>query len=265
MKEFIEIPTAFPPLKTVKLQDSDTFRPAATDVNQDQARRKALMEELEIQASFNQQPGFVASAAHAELGQAIANAKREASERIAIAAWWALDRPVLGKAPVREVNNLREQYGVPKSFNLSIGYVQPHNRVGFATIAILENLATYPYIVLGASFNEDREIATIKAFTESVQSWTASAWEKENTNMLLSLWDMAELRRRANLINDAPDISDQSFEPTYSQELIQTAEYSEGYVAWVYANEFMSGRSVSLAKLAMKLDESIATFTDHNQ
>ncbi|MFZ2125977.1 MAG: hypothetical protein WAV04_00490 [Candidatus Microsaccharimonas sp.] len=266
MNTFIEIKTPFPSLKTVKLAESDTFRPAATGDNEDQIRLKTLMEALEIQASVDRESGFVSSAAHVERDAAIENAEREANERISVAAWWAFDRPILGKASDADIAAMHEKYDVPSDYHFAIGFVETVMRDGYAAVSILENAQTYPYIVLGASFHEDKGVAAEKAFVESTQSWAASVWEKEQ-GQKLGLWDIAELRRRLLLIEQAPVIGGlrQVIVASAPSTHLEVDQFPDGYVAWVYAHQFVSGRTASLARLAMKANESYYTYTEHNQ
>jgi len=266
MKEFIEISTPLSSLKTVKLEGSETFRPAATGLDGDQIRLKTLMEALEISASIDRAPGFVSSAAHPERDAAIDNAKREAIERISVAAWWAFDRPIVGKAATIDIAALRKKYTVLSSYEVEVGFVEPVIDDGFAAVSIIENRNEYPYIVLGASFDTDRQVATEKAFVESVQSWTASAWEKEQ-GQALDLWDIAELRRRKLYIEQSDEINNMPRSAAVDAPSIylEVDQNPEAYVAWVYADQFVSGRTASLAQLAIKMNESFYTFTEHNQ
>jgi hypothetical protein len=266
MNKFIEIKTPFTSLKTVKLVGTETFRPAATGDDEDQIRLKTLMEALEIEASIDREPGFISSAAHPERDVAISNAEREANERVSVAAWWAFDREVTGRTSDTDITMLREKYHVPASYHFVIGFVEPVMKSGYAAVSLLRNDQVYPYIVLGASFDEDKETAKEKAFIESVQSWSASAWEKEQ-GQVLGLWDIAELRRRFLAIQASEEIEqvEQLRLSNAPPTRLEIDQYSDAYVAWVYANQFVSGRTASLARIAMKTGESYYTFTEHNQ
>jgi hypothetical protein len=249
------------------------FRPSATGEPSDLLRIRAQMEALEIEASAEVQPGFVASAAHVDKEKAVAAAQFEAVERLSLAAWWALDRPILARADESVMQELGEAYfaGSP-DFRFSIGYVEPVSGTGFAAVSILENTSEYPFIVLGGSYAGTPEEAARGAFFESVQSWTGTIWMRDNAPQQTPYWDVGELRKRTAALAGAPDISAigaSRFDPQqmagfFNDKTTHVEAYPEGSVAWVYLDTPVTGYSFELAELVRRPDETVSVFTQHN-
>ena len=268
MTNFMEIATPFHRLTTVRLEKSGDFRPSATGDNSDidNIKLRVLMEQLEIDASTTQKPGFISSAAHSNRVTAIQNAQFEAIERISLAAWWTLKRPIIAKVPLNTLETLVESYEPKQDIHASIGFVEPINKVGFAALSILSHDSTYPYTALGGAYSHDVSVATEKAFIESVQSWTASKWLYDHNRDSAPLWDVAELSSRRNEIEstEATETSSDKGGCSIPGEQIVVSEVDDTYVAWIYGKEPVSGTSVSLAKLAMRPNDNIRVFTNHN-
>jgi hypothetical protein len=269
MSNYIEIDTPFSSLKTVKLLDSSSFRPAATGSDYNQTRLRADMERLEIYASSNQRPGFISSAAHTDNQKAISNAYSEAIERVTSAAWWALNRPVMGKLSDIDFQNIINDAGKPTGdFDISIGFIEPINHIGNVAVSIIRQNDVYPYATTGTAFSKNHTEAANKAFIESVQSWTASTWLKKYLKSEAPLWDIPTLLDRIDQIDSSPVVNEVCTENEGLIDLqfeVETRDYAEGKVAWVYAKDRpVSGTTASLASLAMRDGEKIQVFTEHN-
>jgi hypothetical protein len=260
MPNFIEVPGPFQKLRTVKLAESESFRPASTDEDLSMAYLKATMEDLEIQASRSVASGFIASAAHPNEQLAIKATEDEAIERISVAAWWALDRPFVSKLSPEKTTALKESLRPTiNDLEVTIGNVSTPQTLGHVAVAILQSPSTYPFAVLGSAFRDTPDGAAQSALYESSQSWAASAWLHEQ-KMSPLLWDVAELRKRAASDPVAPQ------QNTGSIPLeIASDHYEDTFVAWAYhPNRPISGTSASLAKLAMREGEALRVFTPYN-
>lgn len=272
MKNFIDIPTPYLGIITRKQVDSPTFRPAATGFITDELDLRFQMEALEVEASVNQEPGYISTAAHTTKSNAIRAALNEADERISAAAWWVYDRPLeSGFDPLNVPIDSLESEASKEIRSIAIGFVDSCMKRGVVAVSILQG-DTYPFAVLGASISEDRTESASKAFIESVQSWTASKWLRTHEPDSMPLWDVAELNRRATIIRQSEDSTRRSESSNNDTQnsiteslVVKTRRYNDRYVAWVYATErVISGTSLSLASLARRLDEQPQVFTNHN-
>lgn len=272
MKNFIDIPTPYQGIVTRKQVESATFRPAATGLPTDELNLRFQMEALEVEASVNQEPGYISTAAHITEMNAIRGALDEADERISAAAWWVYDRPLESRFDSLQVSvGLLEREAPKEIQSVAIGFVDSFMKRGHVAVSILQG-DTYPFAVLGASIAGDRTESATKAFVESIQSWTASKWLRMHEPGSMPLWDVAELNRRAALIKQGEyssgrrsSLNNNTQNRVVESLAVKTREYDGRYVAWVYAaGAPVSGTSLSLASLARALNEQPQVFTNHN-
>lgn len=267
MSEYIYIPTISNILTTVKFEDTKNFRPSATEVDVELAKVKVLMEKLEIDSQVENRPGYISSSSHTDKYEAIKISEQEANERISVSAWWAFNRPALAKISNSELNDLLKKYEISNSYNIVIGIVEStvlENE--YVAVSIIKNFDNFPYAVLGASSSRDLYVAIEKAFIESVQSWTASEWEKDRSSSTADVWNIHELQNKYQSILNADEISDINIIRHSNIVEIQTdVEMIDGkYLAWTYSKNLKSNRTTDLARLAMKQSEMYHTYTEHN-
>lgn len=267
---FIDNPFSETHLVRLKSDNNpDVFRPSAIDEDLSVALKKAKMEELE--EVFSREPSMISSAAHSELSIATINAQREAIERISLSAWWAFDRPMKGKLNQYDMEDITGNI-LPKdgSFSVDIGFVEPACGTGYAAVAILESKLDLPRIVLGGAFDVEAKIAAKKAFLESLQSWLATNWLKNNTPRYMPYWDGRELLRRSCAIREsevAMDIRDFSFSKfsKYFQDMpMKIIEYDGVFIVGVDAGVPLGGLTYLIAELDKKSNEEVRVFTQHN-
>ena len=262
---FIKIETPSPLLHTLKIGDNDSFRPSATGKDLENTKLKVIMELLEIEASKNVNHTIVSSAAHTDRLLSIKNAALEAEERLSASAWWAFDRPILGKASNEEIEYIYNEYKISRDYEIAIGYIFPtQDTNNYVAVSIIKNMSKYPFIVLGTGASDDKNIAKEKAFVESIQSWTATEWESNNDVKQSTLWDISELLRRFDKISQTNCFPDSNIfvkEITFSSN---TIDVNDAFVTLMHSEKIDSTRSSKLAEIAIINSELYATFTDHN-
>ncbi len=273
---FLEIRTPVANVTTVRVKGSSAqqFQPASTGDDSDSLLRiKAGMEKLEMDASAYQKPGFISSAAHTDKRKAVQNAQFEAIERLSLAAWWAFRRPVLARANDKFIQKLMSTYQVDQQkLQFSVGYVESVCNAGYVAVSILENRSDFPFIVLGGGCSGNANNAAKKAFFESIQSWAASVWLRENSPNSPPYWDIAELRRRADNISnsrsislrDADRLKPHNLAQFFSDKQTHVESHPEGYVVWVYLKEPLEGYSYELAEKVKKQGEKVCVLTQYN-
>lgn len=245
------------------------FRPSAIDSELSIAREKASMEELED--IFSCEANIISSAAHPDLSTAIYNAQKEAIERISLSAWWAFERPVKSKLSQKEKLAIIDGI-LPKdgSFNVEIGFVEPSCATGYVAVSILESKIDWPRIVLGGSYDIEPMLAAKKAFLESVQSWTATNWLKDNDPSNMPYWDSQELLKRAQSIRASEplayvdEFSRRKFNIYFEDKPANIFEHGGAYAAGICARCPVEGLTYLIADLDRHPGESVSVFTQHN-
>lgn len=272
----IETPTRGISTLRVETLSFEFFRPAATGLDHDLLHTKLEMEALEIAASKEQPLGFVSCAAHYDKPQAVKNACIEAVERISLSSWWSRDLPFIGKLDGDQTEELlQEFFEDDDNFSVEIGFVRPIIPKGVLAVSVLENSQEYPFIVLGSKYSETKHAAVEGAFFESIQSWAASQWLKENHSGQAPMWDIGTLRSRKKTLSEEscsiPDLDSYPkgefhIDNLFDDACIVTKKYDRGWVAWVYpSTEKVGERSFELAKLDdVNSDKPIKVFTQHN-
>ncbi len=269
MFEIIETP--FMPLKTVKTVGSDSFRPCSTGVDIEDLKKRTMMEGLEVDSL--ECSGVIASAANNDRESSVANTINEAVERISLASWWALNRPFTSRLSNKYIKNIFLEDGIEENdnFSVNVGFVESIDSGLYVACSILENERSYPFIVLGGGCSKSISVAARKAIYESIQSWTATEWLRRNCSADDQVyWDTGELKRRLGeliktpvrpLINDEPrqdscslkgvDLFTESIDDVY----ISRAVLSDGS---------FSHSTQQLARMAMRSNEQVSVFTQHN-
>lgn len=272
---FQKIPTPAKDIFVLKAGDfdEDGFRPAASGDYSAELQQRVEMEAVEIALSKKQPSGFIASAAHMEKSQAIRNAKFEAIERISLSAWWSLNRPIIAKYEQRLIDELLKVHDLDgQGFDLNIGFIEPACETGFVAVAILENSQQYPFTVLGGSYKETAQEAAHHAFLESLQSWTATKWIRDNELKPVPAWDIGNLRARSNELRESADLEKEHLstfeeallEAYFKNKTILTDKLGENHAAWVYPPFQTSLLSHELARIAQKNSEQVTVFSQYN-
>ena len=119
MYEIIQTP--FPDIKTLRLSESDTFRPCSTGTDLEKMQLHTEMECYESRALTRLRGmGVVAlsSAAHIERTKANENVISEAIERVSLASWWVYRRQPVHILTMSETKQLLESVGIndPRDF-----------------------------------------------------------------------------------------------------------------------------------------------------
>lgn len=268
MIEVIDSP--FNTIRTVRFKDSPTFRPAATGQNLEELEIRARMEDYEVR--YLAELGIVAlgSAAHPDEKQSIINAKKEAVERVSLAAWWALRRGGVAKIDFGDLSKgFEKEQSLPPGFSVAIGFVESVEQGLWVAATILMNQHESPYAVLGGGCAEDPKQAAAKSFFESVQSWTGTQWTNQNLPAgQAAYWDIAELRLRAEDVGVSDDLTDScaaNDAPSFFEEMVITnCASGKAHITAVEAPGLRSLKSSDLATLAMRAEERVAVFTEHN-
>jgi hypothetical protein len=256
----------------VKIDDADSFRPAAIDNDIFVAYKKAGMEQVE-----DRFPGadIIASAAHIDKETAEENAKKEAIERLSLSSWWALNRPVISRLDDGIVQSIRNYY-LPddEDFGINIGFVKPVCGTGFVAVSILEKQSEYPRAVLGGGFDEKPLEAAHKAFLESLQSWSATEWLWQNNPKEMPYWDTLELTKRAEAIQESkqfemfkieyPQFDTTVFSRYFSDAKITIQDQEGVYVAGISLGVDFYGKSYKIAEMDKQPGEKIQVFTQYN-
>lgn len=250
-------------------QHNNIFRPSAIGSDFNTACEKAKMEELE--EVFCDDATLISTAAHRELHDAVYNAQREAVERISLSAWWAFDRPVIGR--LRQIDKdaiITDILPKDGSFSAEVGFVEPACETGYAAVSILESKIEYPRIVLGSSYDSNPILAAEKALWESVQSWAATSWLKDNDINNIPYWDNEELFRRSCNIRNAIEIgnggafSESIFNAYFNDKPLKVVNCRNGYAVGVDVGVAVNGLTHLIAELDRHIDESTKVFTQHN-
>lgn len=269
------IDTVFPPVKTTRLSDRDSFRPCSTGIDLEALYVRTKMEELESHTEMPTKVGVISTAAHPEQLIAIENAKREAIERVSLAAWWALERQPIAKLSQEDI--LKEiidpSIGIPEDFALHIGFVEPVENNYWVACCILENQRSYPFIVLGGSCETDPIKAAKKAFYEAIQSWTGTNWIDEHLPPDKKIfWDLGELKRRIASFEDSPLLNHaaENEKPLtkdlgfFSNKDIRSTHNDGTFIVEIVDGTVTGHLTSQLARLAMKENEELRIYTPHN-
>lgn len=270
---YIDIPTPSNKLRTFKCADSPYFRPAATSSDAAEAALRIKMEYLEITSSdLAGEKGFIASAAHTEKESAINNAMNEAVERLTLGYWWSTGQGFVSTISEDQQKMIRDSFSIPSEYSFHIGFIRSTHPNRYTAVAILDTFHTYPYTVLGGATDTDKDNAMQKAFIESLQSWSASEWlHRHSTDKSkLPRWDIGELRKRAQEMDDFPQATRQSAEywshdssPRLTYKTLATEDGN--YIAWVYGENPTTGTSQDLARLAISNSAEILRINTHSQ
>ena len=187
------IQTPFSGIKTLRLSESDTFRPCSTGTDLEEMQLHTEMERYENRTlSKLRDMGIaaIASAAHIEQTKAKENAITETVERVSLASWWTYRRQPVYILTTSESKQLLENVGIdtPRDFSFSIGLAPSSSSEKTVAYSILSNTASYPFAVLGGGCDTDEYVAIEKAAIESVQSWVGSVWMSEHREPIY--WDV---------------------------------------------------------------------------
>ncbi len=271
MYEIIDTP--FSSVKTVRLEDGEDFRPCATGVDVDELKVRTLMEDLEGRAGIG--GGLaIASAAHIDKQESVKNSREEAIERVSLAAWWALDRPFVDQVSNEQIALIlrKNKIVIPGDYSVCVGYVESIDPGYHVACAIMTNSQQYPFAVLGGGCSASGERAAEKAIFESFQSWTASDWIRKNRKPEERVyWDTGELYRRSRQLLEFTNAdmgtdhhSFSSAKSVFDNLKVRSTFFDGTYITEVIAPNAMHSSSVLLARLAMRHDERITVFTQHN-
>ena len=262
MYEIIQTP--FPDIKTLRLSESDTFRPCSTGTDLEKMQLHTEMECYESRALTRLRGmGLVAlsSAAHIERTKANENVISEAIERVSLASWWVYRRQPVHILTMSETKQLLESVGIndPRDFSFSIGLAPSSSSEKKVAYSILSNTTSYPFAVLGGGCDSDEYIAAKKATIESVQSWVGSVWMDKHREPIY--WDIHELLDRAISNDTSPytttnRLLDKLSIDCNKDELVYCAIATSSLIA--------STRSLELAKLDRQPGEHPLVFTEHN-
>ncbi|MBB1566929.1 YcaO-like family protein [Candidatus Saccharibacteria bacterium] len=258
------IQTPFSGIKTLRLSESDTFRPCSTGTDLEEMQLHTEMERYENRTlSKLRDMGIaaIASAAHIEQTKAKENAITEAVERVSLASWWTYRRQPVYILTTSESKQLLENVGIdtPRDFSFSIGLAPSSSSEKTVAYSILSNTASYPFAVLGGGCDTDEYVAIEKAAVESVQSWVGSVWMSEHREPIY--WDVHELLNRANSISTKPCITTSRLLDKID---IDCNKDEFAYCAIATSSLITSIRSYELAKLDRQPGEYPMVFTEHN-